>query len=129
MKLVEQIKKDLVVAMKGKDEDGKRTIRILLGELQRVDPKLKVDDEEVIEIIQSLLKAEDKGMVDKPYFDVLRTYLPKQLSINEIKEWIFANVNFSSLNNKMQAIGIVKKHFGNKVDGKVIQNIIQNYKD
>ncbi len=126
MTLTKQIKNDLVQAMKTKDEDLKRTLRVLIGELQRTNHKIELlSDKAVVGTIRSLLKAENMGSEDKQYFNILRTYLPKQLNEQEIKTWIINNVDFSQLKNKMQAVGMVIKQFGGLVDGKSVKSIVQ----
>ena len=126
MALTEQIKNELKEAIKSKNEDLKRTLRVLIGELQRVNHKIElITDDEFIKIVQSLLKAEDKGSKDDQYFDILRTYLPKRLSEQEIETWVKENIDFSQLKNKMQAVGLVMKQFSGLVDGKIVKEIIQ----
>ncbi len=126
MTLTKQIKNDLMQAMKTKDEDLKRTLRVLIGELQRTNHKIELlSDKAVTGTIRSLLKAENMGSEDKQYFNILRTYLPKQLNEQEIKTWIVNNVDFSQLKNKMPAVGMVIKQFGGLVDGKSVKSIVQ----
>ncbi len=126
MTLTKQIKNDLMQAMKTKDEDLKRTLRVLIGELQRTNHKIELlSDKAVVGTIRSLLKAENMGSEDEQYFNILRTYLPKQLNEQEIKTWIINNVDFSQLKNKMQAVGMVIKQFGGLVDGKSVKSIVQ----
>ena len=49
MKLQEMIRKDLVVAMKNKDEVRKDALRVILGELGRQDKK-ELSDDDVIRV-------------------------------------------------------------------------------
>ncbi len=127
MTLLIQIRDDLIKAVKGKDNDVKRTLRVLLGEIHRLDkhPKEIITDEELIIIITSLVKAKDKGAVDDRYFEILESYLPTKMNEEDVIKWIAENIDFSELNNKMQAIGIVTKELGSQVDGKMVSEIIK----
>jgi len=56
-------------------------------------------------------------------------YLPKQLPLAtdiEIKEWISENLNLADFKNKMQAMGPIMAHFGERVDGKGVKQILIN---
>ena len=63
MKLKEQIKHDLTAAMKAKDEKKKSALRVVLGELSRLDKKELIDDD-VVKILKKLIKAE-KEVIQK----------------------------------------------------------------
>jgi uncharacterized protein YqeY len=55
----------------------------------------------------------------------LETYLPQLVSEKEIREWILANVDFSSFKNKMQAMGPIMAHFGSSADGTIVKSVLQ----
>lgn len=123
-KLLEDLRKSL------NDVGLKKCLRIIVGELQR-QPKKILSDDEVVRILKRLVKSEieliDLGGVstDNAFLDVISLYLPEKTSIDEIKVWIGENVDFSKLRNKMQAIGMVMKHFGSSVDGRVVKKIVE----
>ena len=127
MSLIIKIRDDLIAAVKRKDDDVKRTIRVILGEIPRLNKKAKeiVTDEELITIITTLAKAKDKGAVDDRYFEILESYLPKKMSEEDVIKWITENIDFSELKNKMQAVGLVTKELGSQVDGKMVSGIIK----
>ena len=82
MSLQEQIKKDLMAAMKAKDEETKSALRVILGELARSDQKTLPDDL-VIKTLQKLVKAEKEviekqgGGDDSAFMRVVEGYLPQ----------------------------------------------------
>jgi len=43
----------------------------------------------------------------------------------DIREWITANIDFSQFKNKMQAMGMIMKHFGATADGNRVKEILQ----
>ena len=46
-------------------------------------------------------------------------------SETEIAEWIRANIDFGAYRNKMQAMGDIMRHFGNKADGHTVKSVLQ----
>jgi hypothetical protein len=42
----------------------------------------------------------------------------------EITHWIEQHVDFSEFKNKMQAMGLIMKHFGSTADGNAVKKIL-----
>ena len=131
MNLQKQIKSELTVAIKAKDEERKDTLRVILGEFGRLDKK-ELSDDEVIKILKKLIKSE-KEMLEKKgaeddstFIKVIENYLPKMATQEEIAEWIEQHVDFSEFKNKMQAMGLIMKHFGATADGNEVKKLLQN---
>lgn len=131
MTLQESLKKDLIVAMKAKDEERKGAIRIMMGEFAR-QPTKTVSDDQVIAIIKKLIKSERELLAaqgtegESAFIAVLEEYLPKQASEEEIKAWIDKNVDLSAFGNNMQAMKPIMNHFGSSVDGNTVKKILQS---
>ncbi len=130
MKLQAQIKKGLTSAMKAKDDVKKDTLRVVIGELGRSDKK-ELSDDEVIKVLRKLIKSE-KEVLDKKgddsdseYINIIESYLPKMATDEEVKKWIEQNIDFSQFKNKMQAMGLIMKHFGSLADGNMVRKILQ----
>ncbi len=130
MNLQQQLKKDLSAAIKARDEHKKDTLRVVLGEFGRLDKK-ELSDDEAVKILKKLIKSEkevleQKGEVtDSVFIEIIESYLPKMAAEAEISAWIRQNVDFSQFKNKMQAMGIIMKHFGATADGNVVKGILQ----
>ena len=130
MTLYEKLKQDLTAAIKAKDESKKDALRVVIGELGRM-PKKEPSEEEILKILQKLLKSEkellekkgDKSSSD--FLVIIESYLPKKASEKEIFEWIGQNVDLSRFKNKMQAMGLIMKHFGSTADGNTVKKILQ----
>lgn len=71
-------------------------------------------------------RLEKINLTTSAYLDIIQRYLPKQIPDEEILTWIKNNVDFTKLKNKLQAVGMVTKHFGAAVNGKEVQRIISN---
>lgn len=129
MTLREKIKKDLVAAMKAKDEARKETTRVILGELSRCDQKDPTDDQ-VIKILKKLIKSERELLEktgaenDSAFITIVEGYLPQMATEDEIAAWIRENIDFSAYKNKMQAMGPIMKHFGATADGNAVKAIL-----
>jgi len=130
MKLKEQIKHDLIAAMKAKDAKKKSALRVVLGEFSRLDRKELIDDD-VVKILKKLIKAEKEVIqikgerADCEFVTILENYLPKMATEAEIKSWIEQNIDFANFKNKMQAMGQIIKHFGTTADGNAVKEILQ----
>ena len=131
MSLQKQIKNDLTAAMKARDEKKKDVLRVVLGEFGRLDKK-ELSDDEVVKILKKLIKSEKEMLErkgaeeDSTFISVIENYLPKMATPEEITMWIEQHVDFSEFKNKMQAMGLIMKHFGATADGNEVKKILQN---
>ena len=129
MNLQQQIKKDLSAAIKARDEDKKNTLRVVIGEFGRLDKK-ELSNDEVVKILKKLIKSEKEVLeqkgetADSAFIAIVENYLPKMASEADILSWIRENVDFSQFKNKMQAMGVIMKHFGATADGNVVKQIL-----
>ncbi len=130
MTLQEKIKADLKEAMLAKDHARISALRIILGEFAR-QPNKELTDQEVQGVIRKLVKSENEmtaasGTTDTAYLAALESYLPKQPTEAEIREWIAANLDLNEYANKMQAMKPIMTHFGGAADGNMVRRILDN---
>ena len=131
-----KIKEDLQLARKNKTESS--DLIYILGELSRLigskdgksymkDP---LTDEQSERVLLKILASEEKLIditgVNSSLVSTVEKYLPEKIHRKDIVEFL-NTVDFSSLNNKMQAVGLLKKKFGTKVDGKLAAEVVKNY--
>jgi uncharacterized protein len=130
MNLQKKIKTDLSAAIKARDENKKDALRVILGEFGRLDKK-ELSDDEAVKILKKLIKSEkevleQKGDTgDSAFIEIVESYLPKMAADEEISAWIRQNIDFSQYKNKMQAMGVIMKHFGAAADGNAVKEILQ----
>ena len=130
MNLQKQIKRDLTAAIKAKDKEKKDTLRVILGEFGRLDKK-ELSDDEVVKILKKLMKSEKEVLekkgdeTDSRFIKIIENYLPKMATEADITKWIEQNIDFSEFKNKMQAMGLIMKHFGATADGNAVKKILQ----
>lgn len=97
--MVEKLKQDMIEAMKAKDKERLTTIRMIKGDLDKehIDKKREINDDLLIEVVNRGIKQRkdsiaefEKGgredLVEKTQaeIDILQSYLPEQLSEEEI---------------------------------------------
>lgn len=132
MNLNDRIMNDLKEAMKSKDSFKLGVIRMVKGaiQLEKINKKRDLNDEEVIDVISKQIKLrkdsinefEKAGRNDladttKKEVEVLNEYMPEQLSseeVNKIIDEAFAKVNPTS----QKDMGLVMKEVTPKVKGK-----------
>ena len=131
MGLQSSIHDDLKKAMKAKDEVRLSALRVMLGEFQRQGKK-ELDDTEVVAIIRKLIKAEREtldrtGQATSLYLEIIESYQPRQAAEDEIRAWITANIDFSQLKSKMQAMRPIMTHFGSTTEGDTVKKILETF--
>lgn len=132
MNLNDRIMNDLKEAMKNKDSFKLGVVRMVKGaiQLEKINKKRDLNDEEVIDVISKQIKLrkdsinefEKAGRNDladttKKEVEVLNEYMPEQLSseeVNKIIDEAFAKVNPTS----QKDMGLIMKEVTPKVKGK-----------
>jgi uncharacterized protein len=135
----EQINKDYIAAFKTKDNIAKNVLSVIKGEIQTQEKKdnvLNLSDENVIKILNKMAKSlnetldilSKKSTTDEKYqtisteLKIVKNYLPKELSIDEITQKVDELIN-SGLNN----LGLIMKEFSNlPVNKKTLSEIVKN---
>jgi hypothetical protein len=147
LSLLDKLKADLKHSMLNKDVAARSAIRQIMAEFPKLtvpitlesgkkSTRLKTNEEitndDIVGIIQGLTKSERmvlevKNEESSAYLDILKLYLPKMASRQEIIAWVRENIDFSDFKNKMQAMGSIMKHFGKQADGKMVNQILQEW--
>jgi uncharacterized protein YqeY len=144
MTLSEQIQKDIVVAMKAKDELKLSVLRMVKSaiQLREVEKMRKLDEAESIQLLQTLLKQRKESidqftkggrqdLVDKEIKEaaVLETYLPAGASDIEMDAAIAKAIADTGANSMKQMGAVVKAAkevlTGKAVDGKVLSDRVR----
>ena len=128
MTIRKKFKKELLKAIKDKDEAKKKAFKIALGELDR-EPTREITDERTIKIIKKLIAEEIEakgGLAEAEHDHILQRYLPKEATDDEIKEWIERNIDFTKYKTKVQTMSIIMKQFSGRADGKRVRKILES---
>lgn len=141
-KLIETIHKDMLSAMKAKSEIRKNILKLLLGEVQTVEARSKKDlpDQEVFSLIKSIInnngitlektvaETARNNLIEE--ISVLQSYIPKTLTVDEIKNFIDDQVilQIKEAKSDGQAVGLVIKFLKTKtecsVDGNDVKQLV-----
>jgi uncharacterized protein YqeY len=144
MSLSEQIQKDIVAAMKAKEETRLSVLRMVKAALQlkEVEKMRKLDESESIQLLQSLVKQRkesidqfSKGgrqdLVDKETAElkILETYLPAGATEAEMDAAISKAIADTGATSMKQMGGVVKAAkealAGKAVDGKALSDRVR----
>jgi uncharacterized protein YqeY len=148
LSLLEKIKQDLKTAMLNKDPEVRNAMRLIMAEFPKLTVPLtlqsgkksnrlkkpgEITNDDIVGIIKGLVKSEQtvldaKNEASSKYLEILEAYLPKMVSQEEVVAWIKENIDFSQYKNKMQAMGIIMKHFGKTADGKQVNKILREWR-
>ena len=144
MSIQEKINNEIKLSMKEKNVDKLAALRsvksAILLELTK-DGKTNMSDEIAIQIISKLVKQrkesasifKSKNRMDLEKEELsqikyLEVYLPKQLSEDEIEEYIRIKLNEIenvSLKDMGRLMGLLMKELSGKADGKIISKILK----
>lgn len=137
MTLKEKINKDYIEAFKAKNNVKKNLLSVIKGEIQTIEKNTGVEnlsDEDVIKILNKTVKSLKETMVSlidsqsvekiltvKNELVIVDSYLPKQLSIEEIQSKIDSLVA-SGLKN----MGMIMKEFNSlPADKKLVSELVK----
>jgi uncharacterized protein YqeY len=147
MPLIDQIQKDIVTAMKAREEHRLSTLRMVKTALKNreIEKMAPLDDKESQQVLSTLIKQRKdsveqftKGgrqeMADKESAEILliETYLPKSAGEEEIVAGVRAAISEMNSPPTMKDMGNVMKAAmarfaatGTRVDGKVVSETVK----
>ena len=147
MSLIEQIQKDIVYAMKARDEQRLSCLRMVKTALmnRKIEKMAELDEKESQQVLSTLIKQRKdsveqftKGgrqeMVDKEAAEIklIETYLPKAAGEEEIVAGVKAAIAEMTPAPTMKEMGTVMKNAmarfataGMRVDGKVVSETVK----
>lgn len=136
--LKNQITEDMKTAMRAKDSVRLGAIRLLLSAIKQreVDERIELADGDVISVIEKMLKQrrdsiaafelakrDDLADIEKFEVTVLQTYMPKQMSddeVNQIITQVIADTGAQGAKDMGKVVGLVKPLVAGMADmGKV----------
>ena len=142
--MVEQLEKDMITAMKAGEKEKLTVIRMVKAALkqEQIDHKKEINDELLIDVVNKQIKmrkdsiaefekASRTDLVDKTQseIDILLTYLPEQLSTEEVEKIIndiFEEVKPEGMKDMGKVMGLAQGKLKGKADMKEVSTIIRN---
>ncbi|EHQ91714.1 GatB/YqeY domain-containing protein [Desulfosporosinus youngiae] len=145
MTLKDRLVEDMKLAMKAKEEGKVRlsVIRMARAAIKNaeIDKKIEFNDEQVVEVLAREMKLrrdalEVFGQADRPdkvkalkeEMEVLKDYLPQQLSEGDIRQLVqetVTAVGAQSLKDLGKVMGAVTPKTKGRADGKLVNQIVR----
>lgn len=143
MSLKDKLMNDLKEAMRDKDIVRKDTVQMVRAAILQTekDNKTTLDDEKIIEVIAKELKRRRdvlpeyvksgrQELIDKinKEIEVLLTYLPKQLTKEELLEIVkdaIKDTGATSMKDMGKVMGIVMPKIKGRADGKAVNECVK----
>ena len=140
----ERILEDLKKAMKEQDKDLLAVIRMVKGAIQmeELNKKAELNDDEVIAIISKQIKTRKESIVEfekgnrqdliektNSEIDILNKYMPEQLSEEEVEKIIdeaFVKINPTGIKDMGKIMGEVNPKLKGRADMGNVSSIIKN---
>ena len=144
MSLEEKINKDLVVAMKARDDVSLRGIRAIKSAilLAKTDGSGQaIDEAREVQMLQKLVKTRQESLdiytknnrpelaeKEREEIEVIKRYLPKMLEGAELEavlKQIVAETGAASAKDMGKVMGAANKQLAGKADGRAISEIVK----
>lgn len=143
MSLLSQLQSDIKESMKSKQKEKLQTIRLVISAIKNkeIETKKELTDEEVLALIQREIKQTNEELdsfkkvgntekveVLEDRLNVLKAYLPKQLTEEEIKEKVQSVItenNFSDIKDMGKVMGKIKPLVQGKADMSVVSKVVK----
>ncbi len=142
MAILKKLQTDLITALKSGNQTEKGVLRFLLAAIKnaQIEKQGELSDQEVLQIIRKQIKKEEEELefnqkagrpevVEeiKVKIDILKKYLPPQLSKEEIKKKVLSLVPADQLSpqNFGQLMGRLVKEFSGQVDNSQLAQVLK----
>ncbi len=139
MSLKETIETEYKNALKAKDKSKISTYRLILSSIKDLDitnrsgpNKKETDDEDIKKLLKKMVKQRAESIeiykknnrtdllkVEQNEYDILTSFLPKQLSEEETKkicEQIITKTGANSIKDMGKVMGALKKEYSDEID-------------
>ncbi len=141
--LKDRITADMKSAMKAKDKDTLKAIRMILGAIKQkeVDERIELNDTQILAVIQKMVKQrkdsisqfstagrDDLIAVEEAELAVINNYMPAQLSEEEIAAAVgkaIADTGASSMQDMGKLMGLLKGQLDGKADMGLVSGAIR----
>jgi len=138
-----RIKDDMKVAMRAKDKERLKIIRMILAAIKQieVDERIELDDERIVVTLDKMLKQRRESIkqfneagrsdlteIEEVEVLVIQDFLPKALSAEEIEEMVVKAVSDSSaesIKDMGKVMGILRPQMLGRADMSVVSSVIK----
>ena len=142
--LKKSITDDMKSAMKAKDKQGLKAVRMILGAIKQkeVDDRIELDNAQVLTVIQKMVKQRkdsisqfsDAGRTDLVEVEeaelvVINSYMPEQLSDEEVAAAVDKAITDSGSNSMKdmgKLMGMLKSQLDGQADMGLVSRLIKD---
>jgi len=142
--LKQLITNDMKLAMKAKDKEALKAIRMILGAIKQkeIDERIELSDAQALSVIQKMVKQRkdsiaqfsDAGRSDLVDIEeaellIINNYMPKQLSKDEVEAEVtkaISETGAESMKDMGKLMGVLKGKLDGKADMGVVSQIIKS---
>lgn len=148
----DELKKQLIDAMKTKDDKKTATIRLINAAIKQKDIEVRpsgktdgIDDAAILSLMQSMIKQRkesidmytkggrnDLAAAEQSEIDIIQSFLPKQMSEEEIRSAIalvIAETGASSIKDMGKVMGALRGKYAGQMDFGLASGLIKNALD
>jgi uncharacterized protein YqeY len=144
MSLLEEIRKDMLTALKSGDKDKSQTLKMLVATIKnaQIESEKELTDKDVEKIlrketkkiedsIEQYGKMDREDLVEKEKHDleIIEQYLPDLMSDEDIKKVVekkIEELGAKDIRDMGKIMGSVMKELEGKADGNSVKNIVQS---
>ena len=134
MSLKDEINKEMKAAMRSRDKDRLKTIRLILSEIKRVevDERIAVDDQRTLSILAKMIKQRrdsiaqydsagrtELSKIESDEITVINEFLPEALTddeINNLIEKAISETGAESMKDMGRVMGIIRPQIQGRAD-------------
>ena len=145
MSLKQRLMEDLKISMRNKDKTKKNAIILIKSAIkqQEVDQRVELQDEDIIDIISKQLKQKRNSIEDfkkgnrkdlieltNQEISILKTYMPNQLSEEELEDIIKKAIDETKAESKKDIGKVMSKvmpQIKGRADGSKVNKIVMKY--
>ena len=142
--LKQRITDDMKSAMKAKDKQALKAVRMILGAIKQreIDERIELDDAQVMAVIQKMVKQrkdsitqfseggrKDLVEIEEAELVIINNYMPEQLSDDAVASAVDKAIDDSgadSMKDMGKLMGMLKGQLGGKADMGVVSQLIKD---
>jgi uncharacterized protein YqeY len=145
MPILDQLQKDMVAAMKGREEARLSAIRMVKSALmkEKVDSMKELDEAAELKVLSSLIKQrreaadmfrqagrEDQAVKEEAELKLIESYMPASASPEELQAAVaaaLAETGASSAKEMGKVMTAARAHLqGKRIDGKLLSELVKS---
>ena len=142
--LKQRITDDMKSAMKAKDKQALKAVRMILGAIKQreIDERIELDDAQVMAVIQKMVKQRKDSItqftqgnrldlveIEEAELVIINNYMPEQLSDDAVASAVDKAIDDSgadSMKDMGKLMGMLKGQLGGKADMGVVSQLIKD---